>query len=345
MKKIFLIILTIAITLNLTACCCLTKSSKSTSAKPECPNFIGMSFEEIEEHEYYKSEYLVFKFEYVNDEDYEINMVCDQSIDAGEIIEEGTEITLSISTGRPNIKVPDVYGWTETKAISELESMGFTVAVVEEPSEDIESGYVIKTSPVRTQIVSEDEEITVYVSTGKEEKEVRIPSDIIGLSKSKAVIELEKLGLVVIIEERDLASEDKYYDKGYVFAVNPNVNTKINEGDKVTIYVSTGVVNYKFSPSVNIRSDFYTKSATGYISLWRNGEKIAESNLINFEELSTYTFKNLTGTDKNIEYSVKVRFGEDSKYYSFAIIRVDASKDKTTEISKKNDYKDYNADN
>ena len=307
----------------------------------ECPDFTKMTFEELQEHEYYKENV----FEFVKEENYcnehKRGEICEQSRSVGEKIKEGAKITIKVSKGAANTKVPDVYGWAETKAISELENMGFTVVIKEEPSEDVEAGFVIKTNPVRTEVVAGDEEITVYVSIGDSDKVITVPSEIIGLTKDKAKKELEKLGLIVKVEERDLASGDKYYDKGYVIAVNPGVNTKMSEGEQVTIYVSTGVVNYTFSPTVTLRTDFETKAATGYVSLWINGEKVAESKLITFDELSTYTFKNLTGTDKEIEYTAKVRFGEDSKYYSFAVIKVDAAKDKTTEVSKKNDYKDY----
>ena len=51
----------------------------------------------------------------------------------------------------------------------------------------------------------------------------------------------------------------------------------------------------------------------------------------------------MTGTEKEYVYTVKVRFDNDEKKhpYAYATIKVDASKDKTEEISKKTDYKKY----
>ena len=115
----------------------------------------------------------------------------------------------------------------------------------------------------------------------------------------------------------------------------------MNEGETVTIYVSTGVVNYVFSPTVSIRTDFYTKESTGYVSLWKNGSMVKESGKLDFKEVLSYTFEKLSGTQKEIEYTVKVRFGDDKEYYAYAIIKVDAAKDKTTEVSRRNDYKSY----
>ena len=307
----------------------------------ECPDFTQMTYDELKEHEYYKNNTLNFVIEEVYCDEHKFGEICEQSHNPGKKIKEGAQIIITVSKGSANAKVPDVYGWAETKAINELKSLGFTVTVKEIASDDVEEGMVIKTDPIRTTTVSSDEEIIVYVSTGKGDKVITVPSTIIGITKDKAKSELEKLGLIVKVEERDLAAGDKFYDKGYVIAVNPGVNTKMNEGETVTIYVSTGVVNYVFSPTVSIRTDFYTKESTGYVSLWKNGSMVKESGKLDFKEVLSYTFEKLSGTQKEIEYTVKVRFGDDKEYYAYAIIKVDAAKDKTTEVSRRNDYKSY----
>ena len=310
----------------------------------ECPDFTKMTYEELNEHEYFKNNTFKFIKEEVYSDEYEKGQICEMSHTAGEKLKPGAEIIIKVSKGPANAEVPDVYGWAETKAINKLKSMGFTVSIKETPSEEIEAGMVIKTEPVRTTVVAGDEEITVYDSTGKEEKIITVPATIIGITRDKAKSELEKLGLIVKVEERDLAAGDKYYEKGYVIAVDPAVDSKINAEESITIYVSTGVVNYAFSPTVNIRPDFSTKEKTGYVSLWKNGEKVCESKLITFDELKSYTFEKLTGTEKEVEYTVKVRFGEDNEYYTYSIVKVDAEKDSTKEVIAKNDYLEYGFD-
>ena len=68
---------------------------------------------------------------------------------------------------------------------------------------------------------------------------------------------------------------------------------------------------------------------------------ISDSEKLDFSEKSSYSFKEMTSTTKELKYTVKVRFGTDEEYYTYAAISVDASKDKTNEISKSNDYKKY----
>lgn len=316
------------------------KLFKSTGKEIECPNFVGMTIEEVKENKYYSS----FEIEWDDaaSDEYDIGIICDQSQAAGKKLKKGAIITLYISTGKTNIKVPDVYGKTESYAVSELTSKGFKTVVKESADDEVEAGLVIKTDPVRTTVVAEGTEITIYVSTGKATKMVDVPN-VVGLTEEKAKSDIEKLGLIVETEYRDLTSSEKEYPKGYVIAQEPNANSssKVAEGTTIKVYVSSGVVNYTYSPSVAIRNDFKDYESTGYVSIWANGQKVDESGMLDFSEKSSYTFKEMTGTSKEYDYTVKVRFGNDSEYYSYATIKVDASKDKTTEVTGIKDYKKY----
>lgn len=315
------------------------KLFKNTGAEIECPNFVGMTIDEVKENEYYQT----FEIEWENaaSDEYDVGIICDQSFSAGKPLKKGATIKLYISTGQTNIKVPDVRGKTESYAVSELNSKGFKTTVKQIADDEVEAGLVIKTDPVPTTVVAEGSEITIFVSTGKEVKMVKIPN-LVGLTKETAVKDIEDLGLVAEIEERDLTSGEDMA-KGKVIAQDPDANSseKVPEGTTIKIYVSTGITNYTFSPNVAIRSDFVKYEKTGYVSIWADGQMVKESGKLNFEEISSFTFKDMTGTTKELKYTVKVRFGTDEEYYDYATIKVDASKDKTEEISKSNNYKKY----
>ncbi len=318
------------------------KIVKNTGKEIECPDFVNMTLDEAQQHEYFKDDVFEFRVEYVENDEYEVGRVCEQSHSAGKKLKSGAVITLYISQGQQNVEVPDVYGKTETYAISQLKSKGFTTVVKEMADDEVEAGKVIKTDPIRTEIVAGGTEIIVYVSTGKEVKMLDIPN-VVGLTEEKAKSDIDKKGLVVKVEPRDLTANDKFYEKGYVVAQDPDANSseKVPEGTTITIYVSTGIVNYTYAPTVPIRSDFTDYESTGYVSIWSEGTMIKESGKLAFAEIGSYTFEKMTGTVKELEYTVKVRFGDDSEYYSYATVKVDASKDKTSEIGKKTDYKKY----
>lgn len=316
------------------------KLLKNTGEEIECPKFVGMTLDEAKDNEYFSS--FDIDWEYVADDEFDKEIICDQSQPEGKMLKKGAKLLLSISTGKTNIKVPDVYGKTEAYAISELKSRGFVTTVKPISHDEVEEGMVIKTEPSRTTVVAEGAEIIVYVSSGKEIKMVDIPN-VVGLTQEKAKSLIEKEGLIFDFEERDLTSNDKFYEKGYVIAQDPDANSseKVPEGTTIKVYISTGVTNYTYAPTVSIRNDFINYEKTGYVSIWSEGKMIAESAKLDFSETSSYTFEKMTGTEKNLEFTVKVRFGEDNAYYAYATITVDASKDKTEEINKKTDYKKY----
>lgn len=319
------------------------KLFKGTGKEIDCPNFVGMTIDEVKENEYYQS----FEIEWENkaSDEYDVGLVCEQSQSAGKKLKKGAIITLYVSTGKTNIKIPDVYGKTESYAVSELKSKNFKTVVNAIADDEVEAGLVIKTEPARTTVVAEGSEVTIYVSTGKATKMLDVPN-VVGLTQEKAKSDIEKLGLKAEIETRDLTSSDKEYPKGYVIAQSPDANSseKVPEGTTIKIFVSSGVINYKYSPTVTVRSDFSNFEKTGYVSLWSDGKMISESEKLDFSEKSSYTFKEMTGTTKELKYTVKVRFGTDEEYYTYATVSVDASKDKTTEVSGSNDYKKYVSD-
>ena len=63
--------------------------------------------------------------------------------------------------------------------------------------------------------------------------------NVVGLTEEKAKSDIEKLGLVVETEYRDLTSSEKEYPKGYVIAQEPNANSssKVAEGTTIKVYV------------------------------------------------------------------------------------------------------------
>ncbi|MBQ8267317.1 MAG: PASTA domain-containing protein, partial [Clostridia bacterium] len=177
----------------------------------------------------------------------------------------------------------------------------------------------------------------------KATKMLDIPN-VVGLTEEKAKADIEKLGLVVESEPRDLTTGDKYYEKGYVIAQEPDANSseKVPEGTVIKIYVSTGVSNY--SVKVDIPKELSKYETTGYISLWSNGQMVIEDkNLINFSEKSEYTFENLKSSSKEISFYVKVRFLNDKEnnHYTFAEIKVNPRESAIVKYSSKFDYEEY----
>ena len=91
--------------------------------------------------------------------------VISQSPRAGAVLREGGTVTLRVSTGPPGIAVPDVVGLDETTATGELETAGFAVRVVDEPTlEPGEDGVVLTQSPPAGTTRREGSTVTITVA-------------------------------------------------------------------------------------------------------------------------------------------------------------------------------------
>lgn len=275
------------------------------SAEIACPNFVGKKYEEIIADDEYKDTFK-FKDEWDYSGDYEFGYVFEQSEKEGEKLKKGANITLYVSMGENTKKVPDVYDMTEAAAVSELKAQGFTnIEKVEMANEDTEKGKVIKTEPKKTQVVKENEKITLYISTGKPEVKVKVP-DVIGLTGETAKKKLEEEKLTVKVEEIQLTKTDKYCPIGVVAKQDPSSSkTDAAEGETVTIYVCAG---YKFDLEVSLPTDY---TDTFNISLWEDGVLVNKGQKVDITARSTYTFKDLVTKKDQAIYTVKI--SEDGK--------------------------------
>ena len=264
-----------------------------------------MKLEEIKDNQDYMNNF-VFSEEWEHNDEHEFGVVYEQSQPDGEPLKKGAKITLYVSMGQSTIKVPDVYEKSESYAVSELKSKGFKTIIKEIADDEIEAGLVVKTEPARTTVVAQGTEITIFISTGKEIKMVDVPN-VVGLTKERAKSDIEKAGLVAKFEDRDLTSDEKFYEKGYVITQNPDPNssTKVAQGTEIMVYISTGVVNYTMDATVTIPKDY--KSDTGKVSLWMDGTLLKEGETIDFKQHNyKYTFKGLTSKEESIIVTLRI---------------------------------------
>ncbi|MFD3688652.1 Stk1 family PASTA domain-containing Ser/Thr kinase [Nocardiopsis sp. NPDC058631] len=164
--------------------------------------------------------------------------VDDEDVPPGEVIstdpEAGAEAdregTVTITVSR-SISVPAVVGEEQSAATTTLEDLGLTVVVVEEESEDVDEGRVIRQSPDNGASVGANGEVTLTVSTGP--PGVTIP-DVVGMPVREAKKELEEAGFDVKVE-RILGGR----------AVSHQSHTgKAPEGTEITITATPGGIDF-----------------------------------------------------------------------------------------------------
>ncbi len=306
---------------------------KSTGKEIEYPDYVGKTIDQVNSDE--NSKLFDIKWEYVVSDKYDRGIVCEQSQKAGKSAKKGAKFTLYVSMGQTTVTVPDVYGKSESFAVSELTAKKFVPIIKKTADDEIESGLVIRTDPQKTTVVAEGSEVTVYVSTGKNSKMVDVPN-VIGISEAKAKSYIEDKGLVAVIRQRDLKVGDKYYEKGCVISQDPTVDqtAQVKEGTSITVEVSTGVISFNMAFN-SIPKDFVNQ--TGTLSIWVDGGKLLkESETLDFTSISSYTFKDLKTTDRTFEATIKLKNG--NNYEDYQKVKVDSLSGKYTVLSTNYNY-------
>ena len=328
------IAVTLVVAIVILAAIFVPKLFSKSNSEIECPKFIGQAYDDIKANTEYTDNFK-FETEWQSNNDYEYGYVYEQSKAEGQKVKKGATITLYISKGLSTKKVPDVYGQTESAAVSKLKAEGFKPTVEEMPSDDVEAGNVIKTDPQRTEVVGDNLDIKVYVSSGKSLKNVSVPS-VVGMKQADAEKELKDKNLVASVKEKLITADDKYYPVGYVVKQEPDTGSaQIPEGSTVTIYVSSGV---SLDITVDLPSDCQVSNY--YVSLWENNANMtAESKKLNTSGLREYTFQGISSKQESATYTVKISTDQ-KDYYRVAQITVNF---KTGRVTVGREYTDYKA--
>ncbi|HEU5088015.1 MAG TPA: protein kinase, partial [Roseiflexaceae bacterium] len=120
-------------------------------------------------------------------------VVLDQFPQAGQIISATTVVTYAVSLGPETVALPDVSGLRVANARLQLQQLGFNVAIVEESSNTVSEGFVIRSEPAPGLRPAKGETITLVVSMGNK---VIMP-EVVGLPLEEARRQIEQAGLFV----------------------------------------------------------------------------------------------------------------------------------------------------
>ncbi len=97
---------------------------------------------------------------------------------SGSSAEYGSKITLYISSGKAQVKLTDVSGWTQASAESTLKNAGFNVQVQEINDDNTAKGLVVRTSPQVGSSLEYGSTVTLYVSKGSANKTANVSVDL-----------------------------------------------------------------------------------------------------------------------------------------------------------------------
>ncbi len=134
------------------------------------------------------------------------------------------------------IVVPSLAGLTVNEAKKDLSDLGLTLRIgSEEFSEDIPEGRIIKSDPAGGGRISENGEVIVFTSKGKER--ILVPS-LLGLSSEDAQKLIEKNNLFVGEISEEFSSD---FAKGLIIRTIPANGERVKRDTQVSLVVSKGV--------------------------------------------------------------------------------------------------------
>jgi len=170
----------------------------------------------------------------VDNADVAEGIVFSQDPAAFVLLEEGGTVILMVSAGAEPRPVAQVVGSNIDVARADLERQGFVVEVRDAPGSDAAAGEVISQDPLPGVQLRPGETVVLEVSLGP--GEVAVP-DVQGLSPAQATVALTDEGLRILEaeEESDVIAE------GLVIRTEPATGVILEEGDTVTIFISTGL--------------------------------------------------------------------------------------------------------
>lgn len=169
--------------------------------------------------------------------------IIKQSIDADRKVAKGTRIVLTVSDGtgtatvdtevEDTVSLPDLTNQTLEYAQQRLSKYNITISTVEEYSESVESGKIIKTDPVAETEVKEGSSIVAYISKGS--NQVSVPN-VKGYTEADAKTALQNVGLTVTASTYSESSEAA----GTVIGQSISGGQSVDSGASITLTVSTG---------------------------------------------------------------------------------------------------------
>ncbi len=139
-------------------------------------------------------------------------------------------VTLVISSGKKLVVIPDLSKFTSREAMSTLEGMGLIARTEDQHSDDVVSGYVIKTSPAAKEEVEPGSSVIIYNSIGPAKRQTYVP-DLINKTRVQAQRLLSDAKLKIGTVKPEESSN--YVDK--IIAQDPLPNTLVDEGTAVNI--------------------------------------------------------------------------------------------------------------
>ncbi len=150
---------------------------------------------------------------------------------AGQSLPVNSAVTLFVSSGKPNVTVPDVTNETQSAATANLKSAGFTVSASTQSSTTVTPGTVISQNPAGGSSAASGSNVNLVIAQAP--PKVNVPN-VVGQKTGAAKSTLTGAGFTVTEQTQDVTDP---LQGGVVISQNPGANSSQTKGTGVTILV------------------------------------------------------------------------------------------------------------
>ena len=204
------------------------------------PKLIGMTLDEAKEDPQVKG---VFEIEQIGQRasEYEAGTIIEQSPEEGKTVKGNRVISVFISSGVKSDKMPNLVNTEYRNATIQLKNLDLDLIVsepVEEYSDSINSGYIIRTIPEFGETLHEGDTVTLVVSKGPEKQPVKVLT-FTGIDIDTARQLATQSGLIV---SEVTSRPDGLVASGIVLEQSIDPETQVTEGTKISFVISAGPV-------------------------------------------------------------------------------------------------------
>lgn len=267
------------------------------------PNLINKVYRDVIEDPLY-ADFVLVEGEMIYDESLPAGTIISQTPAPGRSVGADKKITLTISRGAKSMVLGEYATWDLRQVKIVLDRNNIPYVLVEEFSDEIEKNLVIRTEPAAGTSVTAETTVTIFVSKGREPKEIAMPN-LLGKTEADATAALLKVGLIV----GEITPIESTYPVGQVVFQEIPAKSMVLEGTVINLQISKG-------SGMAIVPDLLGKTEAEAVALLNSADlrKGSVTPVYSSKPAGTIVTQNVvagTEVDKNTAISFSISLGVD----------------------------------
>ena len=267
------------------------------------PNLINKVYRDVIEDPLY-ADFVLVEGEMIYDESLPAGTIISQTPAPGRSVGADKKITLTISRGAKSMVLGEYATWDLRQVKIVLDRNNIPYVLVEEFSDEIEKNMVIRTEPAAGTSVTAETTVTIFVSKGREPKEIAMPN-LLGKTEADATAALLKVGLIV----GEITPIESTYPVGQVVFQEIPAKSMVLEGTVINLQISKG-------SGMAIVPDLLGKTEAEAVALLNSADlrKGSVTPVYSSKPAGTIVTQNVvagTEVDKNTAISFSISLGVD----------------------------------